>query len=816
MSDKSIYGSYGFSTMLGKILEATPGGMFSDEATLNNASEELFSLLSAEFFIDKEVGLGITQDDLKRIMTDPKKSIFAQLQAIRTESHKQYKELKDNKLLNMLIVDFNEALPRGLEWFIRTPFRTLNDRWETDDYIEGFEDLAQHKSAAVRELSKILYVYSYYTSGWRQRRHSFHTYIPTSMSKEIQVGKDKYASFNRFIKDLRRQLNDKDYAITHVTSAKRHIFRNNWFDKRFVAQMPESHVTDIKQGDTVVGMEIETKVNKGHYKGRNKEGQHIFSPYLLVDEEAGPTSLLEYIGFNTKTGFPIYRVVPRKGFYEGGITFREYGFKKEESAINIQNPPGFISEKAFIEMMESNEDIITIPFEQQEVVDKTRYEDAFFRDFTRLEGEQETTVYEPVESIPTTKVISGAQTGVDRMGLEVAKAADIETGGTATPGFLTEQGYDVGVTKFGVVAATPEEQATFGNENYWTARTELNVINSDATLYIDVLGRKDKGGLGATRGYAAKHNKPFLLVNETANPNAIRQWLVDEKIETLNIAGNRGSTLTTTQTRRIKQMLTEILTGESLEAVTSRALSTPELPIKIFTDGSSVQKTGTMGYGAYFKWQGEEYSMSGVNKDVNRILEVYQEQLKESKNPSPTMELLGMLEALRKFSDTSEHLYILTDNMNNVNYEGIWDRAVVNEYQAESAGLSGKRTKPTKPNATGKAPWIEFIVPEIMKQVEKIEENGGSVRFQWIPGHIDNSKVTDNSHAFAIEDGGVSTDLAREYKIGNSKADEMAQSTTKSSSFRTLGAPTIESVEALIDKSDERYQERSEDGLPIC
>lgn len=49
---------------------------------------------------------------------------------------------------------------------------------------------------------------------------------------------------------------------------------------------------------------------------------------------------------------------------------------------------------------------------------------------------------------------------------------------------------------------------------------------------------EDSAGRIATQRFAKQHNKPFLL-NPTSQELA--QWLVDNNIGTLNVAGNRGS-----------------------------------------------------------------------------------------------------------------------------------------------------------------------------------------------------------------------------------------------------------------------------------
>ena len=66
--------------------------------------------------------------------------------------------------------------------------------------------------------------------------------------------------------------------------------------------------------------------------------------------------------------------------------------------------------------------------------------------------------------------------------------------------------------------------------------TEQNVLNSDGTVYFST--DEDSAGRIATQRFAKQHNKPFLL-NPTSQELA--QWLVDNNINTLNVAGNRGS-----------------------------------------------------------------------------------------------------------------------------------------------------------------------------------------------------------------------------------------------------------------------------------
>lgn len=162
-----------------------------------------------------------------------------------------------------------------------------------------------------------------------------------------------------------------------------------------------------------------------------------------------------------------------------------------------------------------------------------------------------------------TKIISGGQTGVDTIGLQVAKELGIETGGKAPKGFLREEGYDKeDIASYGLEEITDEEQADYTKRTSkidpYTGRTELNVRNSDGTVYFNV--GSDTAGLIATRRSAKEWNKPFI---ENPTAEELRQWIKDNNIKTLNVAGNRGTKLA--KDNKVAATLKEALTGKSTE-----------------------------------------------------------------------------------------------------------------------------------------------------------------------------------------------------------------------------------------------------------
>jgi hypothetical protein len=128
------------------------------------------------------------------------------------------------------------------------------------------------------------------------------------------------------------------------------------------------------------------------------------------------------------------------------------------------------------------------------------------------------------------KVISGGQTGADQAGWRVALALGVPTGGWMPKGFRTEDG------------PHPEFAARYGAVEMptasYAARTEQNVRDSDATVWF---GETTTAGARATVGACRRLGRPCMLVYPAASfePAHVAAWIQDNKIKTLNVAGNR-------------------------------------------------------------------------------------------------------------------------------------------------------------------------------------------------------------------------------------------------------------------------------------
>lgn len=121
------------------------------------------------------------------------------------------------------------------------------------------------------------------------------------------------------------------------------------------------------------------------------------------------------------------------------------------------------------------------------------------------------------------KIISGGQTGVDVLALEIAHKYGISTGGCAPLGYRTDIGPNLLLkTKFNL-----SESSEYG----YPHRTYRNVVDSDITV---LFGNLSSSGCKLTISLCKKHKKPYL-----ENPN--RSSLIDvvTTYKIVNFAGNR-------------------------------------------------------------------------------------------------------------------------------------------------------------------------------------------------------------------------------------------------------------------------------------
>ena len=569
----------------------TKGYAISDDTYINNITRSMEATYKAGFFNKYLAENGIK---LSSLLGGPN-SISKRLDKIKSDVRSgKYPDLlsSDGSFENVLI---NNIFSRpkedttelnGPDFIAYKPNKSGDNNLE-NEIIRAWEELWDSDYQEIRDFAKDLALYAFYTSGDAFGKNNIFRYVPNSIREEI--------GYFDYIRDLERNPDDavKDIKVFQV-------IKDLWWNDHVVPTI-DYYVLDSSRetieeegrpvyralphedsGFTVVnkrGAEVQIPGIIYDKKSQsiisfNQNGQPIFPPFKKVklDRNNDPrtTFLYEYIGINEDDA-PVYRLINKKGMSYRGNILIENGRNRSVLKYNNVVPNGYeimpeepitwvtdltpvkasLQAKAFNQAGEFNTDMlanIQQTVKTQQATEPLYYQE-WVKDYQTQKGEAdaeaayqqyldnfEYSKSQGTHTVPTTKIISGGQTGIDRLGLEVGKELGLETGGTTTPGYYTENGRDESLKDFGVTEISPELQAGRKGREFYLPRTEQNVLNSDGTVYFST--DEDSAGRIATQRFAKQHNKPFLL-NPTSQELA--QWLVDNNIGTLNVAGNRGS-----------------------------------------------------------------------------------------------------------------------------------------------------------------------------------------------------------------------------------------------------------------------------------
>ncbi len=129
------------------------------------------------------------------------------------------------------------------------------------------------------------------------------------------------------------------------------------------------------------------------------------------------------------------------------------------------------------------------------------------------------------------KIVSGGQTGADQAGWRAGRSLGLPTGGWMPRGFETEDGH------------RPDFARLYGAVELaggYRERTQANARDSDATVWFG--DPTSPGGKTTLRACKALGRPVFLVAAGVTRPSDLTTWLVVNRVEVLNVAGNREST----------------------------------------------------------------------------------------------------------------------------------------------------------------------------------------------------------------------------------------------------------------------------------
>lgn len=515
----------------------TKGYAISDDTYINNITRSMEATYKAGFFNKYLAENGIK---LSSLLGGPN-SISKRLDRIKSDVRSgKYPDLlsSDGSFENVLI---NNIFSRpkedttelnGPDFIAYKPNKSGDNNLE-NEIIRAWEELWDSDYQEIRDFAKDLALYAFYTSGDAFGKNNIFRYIPNSIREEI--------GYFDYIRDLERNPDDavKDIKVFQV-------IKDLWWNDHVVPTIDyyvlDSSRETIEEegrpvyralphedsGFTVVNKKgVEVQIPGIIYDKKsqsiisfNQNGQPIFPPFKKVklDRNNDPrtTFLYEYIGINEDDA-PVYRLINKKGMSYRGNILIENGRNRSVLKYNNVVPKGYeimpeeqitwvtdltpvkasLQAKAFNQAGEFNTDMfanIQQTVKTQQATEPLSYQE-LVKDYQTQKGEAdaeaayqqyldnfEYSKSQGTHTVPTTKIISGGQTGIDRLGLEVGKELGLETGGTTTPGYYTENGRDESLKDFGVTEISPELQAGRKDREFYLPRTEQNVAEIKAEV----------------------------------------------------------------------------------------------------------------------------------------------------------------------------------------------------------------------------------------------------------------------------------------------------------------------------------------------
>lgn len=333
--------SPGFVSMVEEIEKMTYTYYKRDERVVNGISNEIKSALYGQFFNSY---LERNNKSVKDLFYG-ENSVVARIGKLQKQiAEGEYRELKDNELLKMLLPNVfnNDTDPMTFE-------NSTTKQRDTDSknaYTFAWMDLLEHEDEYIQQLGNDLILYSFYMGGGLSNGvYNFYDLAPYGYLANMEVdGK----TFQDYVKNLMITLNQDDAVNQLMTQdLLDSVFKSAWKNKDLVPEISlkskgkEKSITvqSDKNGDTEYIRLSST------YTGFMTGMDGYFKPYVKLYNKKNPndTQLFKLVGyFETETGLElVYGKTNKLGFDYKGFRIKESTTK---SALPTNNVPTDFSE----------------------------------------------------------------------------------------------------------------------------------------------------------------------------------------------------------------------------------------------------------------------------------------------------------------------------------------------------------------------------------------------------------------------------------------------------------------------------------------
>lgn len=392
---ESLYSSIGFNNILNEIVHSSSQGNFNRLKYINILSDELITYFMGKFFADPVNGFGMTFMKLVNMIFLDKNNNYERLVQLKAGTHKLSDKVKNNAFLDSIVVDYSDNILKDLDdnplgyTYIKPLYRSLREDLDNEELVEGFKDIIYSDEKELRDLGLFLYLYSFYTSAFRNKRFSYASWMPLALNREIEYD-GRIVSLDNYIKGLLRKLNEDNGYLEFLQDAKRDVFLNT-IDSGNIIQTIDNTIiaTTFKSKDFgrfAIRIDYE-RANKTLWTGKNSSKNNLFVSHIKNIETG---EVYEYVGYDISSNDPYYVVVSSKGFGNKGIMLHEYGIKRDDNPniirsvlkVNnrndLQEPLNKVVERLYKMLNDKEKNTFrAVPFEEQILTESADYRTNF-------------------------------------------------------------------------------------------------------------------------------------------------------------------------------------------------------------------------------------------------------------------------------------------------------------------------------------------------------------------------------------------------------------------------------------------------------